>query len=43
LVRHKSSWGGWEVYGVEFTDLTAEHRLEIAAYVEQMLDIGRKA
>jgi hypothetical protein len=43
LVRHKVSKDGWEVYGVEFTRLPAEAEAEVSAYVERMLELGRKA
>lgn len=42
-IRHKSSKGVWQVYGVQFTHLSPEHTHEIGVYVEQMLAIGRKA
>ncbi len=43
LVRHKASKDGGEVYGVEFTSLSLEAQTELAAYVERMLELGRKA
>ena len=43
LVRHKATKEGWEIYGVEFTRLPPEAEAELAAYVERMLELGRKA
>jgi c-di-GMP-binding flagellar brake protein YcgR len=41
-VRHKATREGWEIYGVEFTRLPAEGEVDLAAYVERMLELGRK-
>ena len=42
LVRHKATKEGWEIYGVEFTSLPPEGETDLAAYVERMLELGRK-
>ncbi len=42
LVRHKATKDGWEIYGVEFTRLPPEGEADLAAYVERMLELGRK-
>lgn len=43
VVLHKSPKEGHQVYGVRFTELAPEAKAELAAYVERMLELGRRA